>query len=793
MCMKSKKIKPDDYYSNGIIELSRFGNVVSMKNNGTGEDRDRIIDYFYGQFNSVTDKINNLISVIKDDIIKSEPLGLLKFSKQISTMLMFNKLSEIEYNKDEISLLRCTEYIQSILVSNESKFNEEDDLDYESLYHKILSNVEKLYDLLPEFYYAWTAHAEKDLKLEIKLIEYIIESQMSFLVRGSRYQYYQLTDLETLLKFQNDKLIELFQMDYLMIISGLEKLEYSLTSGIIDAMNGMRKEFDEYQKLTVSKTDEEIEEIMSNKNLNESTFVGELFEVDLYDVFKVTKWSDKFIDALTLDLNSELSFTNQESYSAWPIRDLPIQKKPFIRIDSRVYCFDYYNLFDNIYRVIQKSIKELSPDYTTIWADKQKEASETLVENLFKEILPGAITYTDNYYPKNNSLKHCNENDLIVIYEDIVLIVEVKAGSFTYTSPMIDYKSHIKSFKDLVEKADKQCERTYEYVKKTNISKFYTSNKIEKFTLNQDEIREVYTMSITVDNFNEFEAKAEKIAFINMMLGSIVLNIDELRVYNEYFDSPVYFLHYLKERKEAAKSKVLSLNDELDHLGMYIKHNMYTLQFLNTDNARVNAYGYREDLDHYFGSLHIEELEYPKPVQEIPIKMKEIINFIEYSDMQKKSLIVNYLLDFAFDSRQQFCDTIQAMISRQKVLGRMITTSTYGELRYCIFIHQSDIHNLSEIDKKDYAFSNMILHNEKDRMVINLYYDSKIQLRNFSYEFLKYSDIPEDDYKRLSEKAKEFVKTRTETIKMRSGKRKIGRNDPCPCGSGKKYKKCCLI
>jgi len=23
-------------------------------------------------------------------------------------------------------------------------------------------------------------------------------------------------------------------------------------------------------------------------------------------------------------------------------------------------------------------------------------------------------------------------------------------------------------------------------------------------------------------------------------------------------------------------------------------------------------------------------------------------------------------------------------------------------------------------------------------------------------------------------------------------KHKVGRNDPCPCGSGKKYKKCCL-
>jgi SEC-C motif len=25
-----------------------------------------------------------------------------------------------------------------------------------------------------------------------------------------------------------------------------------------------------------------------------------------------------------------------------------------------------------------------------------------------------------------------------------------------------------------------------------------------------------------------------------------------------------------------------------------------------------------------------------------------------------------------------------------------------------------------------------------------------------------------------------------------AGHRKVGRNDPCPCGSGKKYKKCCL-
>jgi hypothetical protein len=27
---------------------------------------------------------------------------------------------------------------------------------------------------------------------------------------------------------------------------------------------------------------------------------------------------------------------------------------------------------------------------------------------------------------------------------------------------------------------------------------------------------------------------------------------------------------------------------------------------------------------------------------------------------------------------------------------------------------------------------------------------------------------------------------------VRRGHKKVGRNDPCPCGSGKKFKKCCI-
>ena len=44
------------------------------------------------------------------------------------------------------------------------------------------------------------------------------------------------------------------------------------------------------------------------------------------------------------------------------------------------------------------------------------------------------------------------------------------------------------------------------------------------------------------------------------------------------------------------------------------------------------------------------------------------------------------------------------------------------------------------------------------------------------------------------EEKKDFITNKegsTTPNYMKKGKQEIGRNDPCPCGSGKKYKNCC--
>ena len=74
---------------------------------------------------------------------------------------------------------------------------------------------------------------------------------------------------------------------------------------------------------------------------------------------------------------------------------------------------------------------------------------------------------------------------------------------------------------------------------------------------------------------------------------------------------------------------------------------------------------------------------------------------------------------------------------------------------------------------------------------VNLVFDKARLYKNmvaakadWLYELPQWKDIfSEEELKALYKDQKESTTVRKE--------KKIGRNDPCPCGSGKKYKKCC--
>ena len=75
-------------------------------------------------------------------------------------------------------------------------------------------------------------------------------------------------------------------------------------------------------------------------------------------------------------------------------------------------------------------------------------------------------------------------------------------------------------------------------------------------------------------------------------------------------------------------------------------------------------------------------------------------------------------------------------------------------------------------------------------MSISLDYDFKGKLITANGKVCKFSDLEEPEMVRIREfgiiKARDWV----EAHKRTHGE--IGRNESCPCGSGKKYKYCCI-
>jgi preprotein translocase subunit SecA len=66
--------------------------------------------------------------------------------------------------------------------------------------------------------------------------------------------------------------------------------------------------------------------------------------------------------------------------------------------------------------------------------------------------------------------------------------------------------------------------------------------------------------------------------------------------------------------------------------------------------------------------------------------------------------------------------------------------------------------------------------------------------KEFMEKLFMVQKAPEEEM-RGPERPQQFVLSRGEADEKKKPvvrkQRKIGRNEPCPCGSGKKYKKCC--
>ena len=150
MDKRKGKTQYDEYFSDGIVELGRIGNVVTLKNNISEEQADMHREKLTDDYDEKKMEIDNLIAEIRKNISLCNPLRLLQFAADKGMSTIINVVSEFEIG-DEINILRSVEFIQSILVSQESQYACSEDEDQTELMEKIIRQIDELYTKIQAF------------------------------------------------------------------------------------------------------------------------------------------------------------------------------------------------------------------------------------------------------------------------------------------------------------------------------------------------------------------------------------------------------------------------------------------------------------------------------------------------------------------------------------------------------------------------------------------------------------------------------------------------------------------
>lgn len=805
--------RPDEVISFGPVRGARYGNRLVMQSTITDEAHAQMMAKAAADYPRVVSEIDKRVSSIAAAVGCLPPDQLLSRAWRERVSRVMHIEAEAEVTQEDALASRMVDYIQSLIAAiprgDEQKADVSDD-DWAAL----KENVDKLYKQLhSDYLICATAHRQaSDAPLAPELEDLMVRAQLQWCnVRGDHYSAHQVEALSELLLNQSDLIEAAYGITAAHLMEALSKLWHSHTYGLSEAVAAMRAvhaescaEIErllgaddvEFQAETLGEQMMEIVERLGHTETMRQN--GErFFGLGLFDVAQITNLPQDFLEDFSWSPGEESDFLAEGEFKGWPLRIQPIFRRPFLKVNGKYLCFDLQCLCDNFYRQIEKRIFLRSEAEKQRWITNRKDISESLPIDLFVSLLPGATILREVYYPivaEIGKRRNFAEADCVVIYDDHLFVIEVKAGAFTYTSPSNDLPAYVKSLQALVGAPAQQGDRFLDYLDSADVVEIYDAQHQVVGSLRKADFRVKTICAVTLDPFTELAAQSQHLHAVGVELARRPvwsLSISDLRVYRDVCAGPLDFLHFVEQRMRASTSSALRLDDELDHFGLYLEYNQYAkhAEELAQRNARVQFSGYRSSIDRFYSAKLLAPEKAQAPLQKVPHRLREIVDFLTEQPLSGRSPKANYLFDFPSDVRAAVNDWIESELAEVDARGRCIPISVTTGGRLTVVLSIKHGVTMAHDRALEHCRTVMVASGEDARMLLELTYDGVV-LCELSMTRVTLNDVSHAEIEFLLEQAKDLKTRRVARSAAEFGK--LGRNEICPCGSGKKYKRCCL-
>jgi hypothetical protein len=460
------------------------------------------------------------------------------------------------------------------------------------------------------------------------------------LIRGHRYQVLEQEFFEFALKPHDEALKKAYGIGADEIAAGIQSIADSLRAGYSDAIFKMFDGFDACQK----RMEEEgvtLEEAMEKFKAEGSEFAAEagdaikdMFHGGICNLSKHTKLPEPLLEDMAFQPGSEEAFFADGDFKGTPYRTLPARIKPLVKLSDGYYATDGQFVRDSAYRAIQRGLIARMPDYREGWNKNQKGMTETAFPTILVSQLKGATLFEEVYF-KDPATGQWAETDLVGLVDDVMFVVEAKAGVMAMQSPATNFQSHIRTIRELVLKAYRQCKRFLDYLASGTDMPIYRlkGGKYEEAgKINLKNLRCIYPIGLTVESFTPFSSMCKEIPEVVPILGKhpfVSTSVDDLFVLKRLLPSAGELFHYLGVRQALAGIPKATIFDEIDHLGAYVTRNRFDqdIQEQLKTADRVTWDTFSHVVDQHFGQEGWDTA--PVPSQRFPKHVAALLAFLE--------------------------------------------------------------------------------------------------------------------------------------------------------------------
>ncbi len=795
---KRIKLKPDEIFSTGPLSIARFGKHVILQNNSTPEQHKAFLEMGKKHSVNVLTDLEKTISELQGIVGTYNPLDIMEKAVYMVLPLFMKYRSEADFTSDESLFLPSVEYIQ-YLIARSNQTIEKEELSEEA-WGKLWELSIKAIMLTQQ--YILFRPTSKNPPSEIDSLRFFIDSQR-LMIRGERYLLFQEDYWRDSLRPYSKLICEVYGISIDDLLLGFKKIKDYHLLGVSDKFSEFIKAEQELADriehsgghMKSGATPEEIDQtkklLESEEFLDEYNLVQEkmrtVFSVKLFDVTDVSGLPINILKLFAVSPAEAVltDFRSKDDIS--PLSISPLHYKPFLEVGGRFYSFYHSGLEDHVAEIIEDDLFKKKPSQISVMVKSKSDLLEERSLELLGRILKPDFSFINLYYPNPDDLGNLTEVDGLIGVGDVLFIVEAKSGQLSDAGSRGAPDSLVSDLSDTIIAGQHQSERCEKYIRQSTPASFFDStakNKVLEIDLQK--YRKIFRIVVTHENLGWVGAQIATLSRIDPTMGNFYpwhVSLDDLRVITDIFEGEsISFVHYLEERLEASKAEDLQQHDEIDHVALYLKLNIYhgdSEVEIEGKKSQITYGGYSKYIDEYFSKKMTGENPL-RPKQKVPEKLSLLLVALEGSNLPERFDFGSFIYNLDTIGRDQFDNSLNQMGEKLKLNKVPSVRAVFSAIK------RGFTFTFAEDDKFDLELKKSAVQLKLSRA--EKWYVMQISLNDQGYKIISLRYISPDTY---TDEELKNIEIETETrIQKEIAVTKVGRNDQCPCGSGKKYKRC---